>query len=56
MKAMEAIFEKGEVIFPFNPPDSYGPIGILIIFPDEPVDALDWGFEEDIEAELGVPG
>jgi len=55
MKAVQAIYENGEVIFPFKRPDDKGPIAILVIFPDDPVDALDWEVDEWLESEMEVP-
>lgn len=55
MKVVDAIFENGDIIFPFEIPESAGPIGVIIIFPDDPVDALDWQTEDDWETVLDIP-
>jgi len=55
MKAVEAIYEKGEITFPFEVPETHGPVSILVIFPDDPVDFLEWDLEGDLENSLEVP-
>lgn len=55
MNAREAIYDKGDIIFPCQPPETHGPVTILVIFPDDPVDALDWDCESEADVALEVP-
>ena len=47
MRAMHAIYENGRVTFSFMYPDYDGPVGVLVVFPDQEYEPED--------ADLGEP-
>jgi len=55
MKALQAIYNKGQIDFLFTFPETSGPVNILVIFPDDepskekenPFIWGDWPNEED---------
>jgi hypothetical protein len=47
MKSLHAIFEGGQILFPFDYPDLEGPTEVIVIFPGEDITLLSTCGDDD---------